>query len=217
MPALLVAGALFMEALDGTIIANALPAMARSFAIAPLDLGIGITAYLVAVGIGIPLSGWAANRIGGRRLFAGAMLLFALASFGCAASPGLASFTAARVVQGLAAAMMTPVGRIIVLRETPRSELVHTMALLTWPALLAPAVAPPLGGLIVEHLSWRWIFLFNLPIGAIGSVLAMRLLPDGEDRAPAAFDLPGWLLWAVASGLLVLLVGREHACRCTGW
>lgn len=207
--ALLVAAALFMESLDGTIIATALPHMARSFAVGPLDLDIGVTAYLLAVGVGIPLSGWVADRVGGRRLFTGAMLLFGLASLACAASGTLIAFVAARIVQGLAAAMMTPVGRIIILRETPRDELVHTMALLTWPALLAPAIAPPLGGLVVEHLSWRWIFLANMPIGLAGAMVACRVLPEDPVAPPSSRpDLRGWLLWCGACGLLVGLAGQ---------
>lgn len=206
--ALLVAAALFMEYLDGTIIATALPHMAESFGVAAVQLNIGITAYLVAVGTVIPLSGWLAERLGSRRLFIAAMLLFALASLGCAASPTLATFVAARIVQGIAAAMMTPVGRLLVLGDLPKRDLVHTVALLTWPALLAPAIAPPLGGIIVENASWRWIFLLNLPLGLIGAIAAPRLLPGGSGDGKGRLDGSGFLLWAAASAGLVVLVGE---------
>lgn len=206
--ALLVAAALFMEYLDGTIIATALPRMAESFGVTAVQLNVGITAYLVAVGAVIPLSGWLADRLGGRRVFIAAMLLFTLASLGCAASTTLTAFVIARIVQGVAAAMMTPVGRLLVLGNLPKRDLVQTIALLTWPALLAPAIAPPLGGIIVENASWRWIFLINLPLGLIGAIVASRLLTSGQRDRAAQLDGTGFLLWAAVSTGLVVLVGE---------
>lgn len=211
--ALLVAAALFMEYLDGTIIANALPQIARSFGVGPVALDIGMTAYLAAVGIFIPISGWACDRFGGRRVFALAIAGFTLASLGCAASGSLWSFVACRVAQGIAAAFMTPVGRILVLRDTPPGQLVRVIALLTWPALLAPAIAPPLGGVIVEYASWRWIFLLNLPIGVIGLALVPRLLTRVQPIDTGRFDGLGLLWWSIA---VIALVGAVQATDMVG-
>lgn len=202
--ALLVAAALFMEYLDGTIIANALPDIARSFAVTPVALDIGMTAYLAAVGIFIPASGWTCDRFGGRRVFGCAIAGFTLASLGCAASGSLGFFVVFRIVQGIAAAFMTPVGRILILRDTPPDQLIRIIALLTWPALLAPAIAPPLGGFIVDHASWRWIFLLNLPVGAAGLALVPHVLRITPPAAPGPFDRLGFLWW---SGAIVLLLG----------
>lgn len=197
-----------MESLDATIIASALPHIARTFGVPPLTLSIGVTAYLVAVGAVIPISGWAAGRLGPRTVSASAIAGFSLASLGCACSTSLAAFVMARMVQGAMAAMMTPVARLLVLDDLPKSELVNFIAFLTWPALIAPLIAPPLGGLIVEHASWRWIFLINLPVGAIGTVIALRVMPARTVIAREPLDVIGLILWTGASAMLVTLVGH---------
>ena len=161
--ALLVAGALFMEQLDGTVIATALPQMANTFEVAPVDLNIGISAYLLTVAVFIPASGWVTDRFGARAVFASAIATFTIASILCAASGTLLAFTAARILQGIGGAMMVPVGRLIVLRNTEKPDLIRAIAFLTWPALTAPVVGPPLGGLITTYSSWPWIFLLNVP------------------------------------------------------
>lgn len=202
--ALLAASALFMESLDGTIVAIALPRMAKYFHADVVDMNVGITAYLVALAVLLPLSNWVSERWGPRRVFASAIGLFTLASLACAASPTLPIFVLSRRVQGAAAAAMTPVGRSVVLRHTERSQLMNAVAILTWPALVAPAIAPPLGGLIVEYLSWHWIFLINVPIGLVGVVAALRLLPQhSPDAAASGPDWPGLVVWAIAATLLV--------------
>jgi MFS family permease len=193
--ALLVAAALFMENLDGTIIATALPQIARSFSKPVITLNIGMTAYLLTVGIFIPLSGWLSGRLGVRLTFAGSIGLFVLASIGCAASSGLTMFVIARIVQGMAAAMMTPVGRLFVLARTEKHDLISAVALLTWPALIAPVIAPPLGGFIVEYASWPWIFLLNVPLGLVGIVMALRLLPRTPRTSVGVPDLIAFILW----------------------
>ena len=172
--ALLVAGAFFMENLDGTVIATALPQMARSFDTTPASLAIGMTAYLLTLAVCIPASGWMADRFGARTVFAGAIALFTLASVCCAASGGVVAFTLARILQGGAGALMTPVGRLVVLRGTAKAHLMRAVATLTWPALTAPVLGPPLGGFITHVFSWRWIFLINVPLGLAGFVLALR-------------------------------------------
>ncbi len=197
--ALLVAGAFFMEQLDGTVIATALPQMAQSFGVAPVDLNIGMSAYLLTVAVFIPASGWVTDRFGARTVFASAIVTFTVASVLCAASGSLWAFTAARVLQGIGGAMMVPVGRLIVLRNTEKQHFVRMIAYLTWPALAAPVVGPPLGGFITTYSSWPWIFLLNVPLGAAGLALARVLIPNAKGGRSGGFDWTGFALTGVAS------------------
>jgi EmrB/QacA subfamily drug resistance transporter len=204
--ALLVAGALFMEQLDGTVIATALPQMAGTFGVAPVDLNIGISAYLLTVAVFIPASGWVTDRFGARVVFACAIATFTIASIVCAASATLPAFTAARILQGIGGAMMVPVGRLIVLRNTEKQDLIRAIAFLTWPALTAPVIGPPLGGLITTYSSWPWIFLLNVPLGIIGLALALILIPNARGAATGTFDWRGFLITGFASfGLMYSL------------
>ena len=196
--ALLVAGTAFMEFLDATVISTAMPPMAQSFRVLPVDLNVGITAYMLALAVVIPLSGWLADRCGARQVFAAAVALFTVASVLCALSGSLAQFTAARILQGVGGALTVPVGRLIVLRASDRRDLIAAVAYLTWPSLLAPIIAPALGGFITEHLSWHWIFLINVPLGVVALVLAFVLIPPGGGEA-APFDTRGFVLTALAS------------------
>lgn len=205
---LLVAGAMFMENLDGTIIATALPTMARAFGRSAVDLNIGISAYLLALGMFIPASGWAADRFGARRIFGAAIALFTISSVLCGLSNGLTEFVLLRIVQGMAGAMMVPVGRLVVLRNTPKDRLMEAMANLVWPALIAPVLGPPLGGLITTHASWRWIFYLNLPLGIVALVAAWRLVPDLRADERRRFDWPGFGL--CTSGIFAFLFGVER-------
>ena len=209
---LLVAGAFFMEFLDGTVIATALPAMAQSFDMRPVDLSIGMSAYLFTLALLLPASGFMAERFGARTVFCSAIAVFTLASIACGLSTGLWSFTLARIIQGAGGAMMVPVGRLSVLRATPKSDLMRAIAILTWPALAAPIVAPPLGGFITTYASWRWIFFINVPLGLAGLLLAWLVVPDTRADASRRFDWLGFVL----AGLAVLvplsaveLLGRE--------
>src|SRR5579871_1400086 len=163
--ALLVAGAMFMEQLDGTVIATALPQMAGSFGVLPVDLNVGMSAYLLTLAVFIPASGWVADRLGGRTVFTWAVATFTAASILCGLSGTLWQFIAARVLQGVGGAMMVPTGRLIVLRNTEKQHLMRAIAYLTWLALSAPILGPPLGGLIATYASWRWIFYLNVPLG----------------------------------------------------
>jgi EmrB/QacA subfamily drug resistance transporter len=211
---LLVAGAQFMENLDGTIITTALPTMAHSFGRAAVDLNIGISAYLLALGVFIPASGWVTDRFGARRTFALAIGLFTLSSVLCGLAQGLGGFVAVRVIQGMAGAMMVPVGRLVVLRETPRDRLMDAMAMLVWPALVAPVLGPPLGGFITTHASWRWIFYLNLPLGLVALVAAWRLVPDFAVEDSPPFDWTGFALCGV--GVSLLLYGLEQLVAAPG-
>ena len=212
---LLVAGTFFMELLDGTVIATALPQMARSFGVRPVDLSVGLSAYLLTLALLLPASGYLAERFGQRRIFCLAILIFTMASLACSLSTSLAGFTAARVVQGAGGAMMVPVGRLVVLRATPKADLMNAFATLTWPALAAPILAPPLGGLITTYASWRWIFYINLPLGLLALWLAARIVPIGEAAETRRFDALGFALTGLAG--LGLMAGAEMLGRDTDW
>ncbi|WP_214197980.1 MFS transporter [Novosphingobium profundi] len=204
----LVTGALFMEILDASIIITALPSMARDFGTSAVGLNIGVSAYLLTLGILIPASGWVAERFGARRIFALAIALFTLASALCGQASSLPEFVALRVFQGAAGAMMVPVGQVIVLQCTPRDKLMVAMSNLIWPALIAPVVGPPIGGFITQHLGWHWIFYLNVPLGLIGLVGAWKLVPDTRDEsARRRFDWRGFAITAL--GTFALLAGLE--------
>jgi EmrB/QacA subfamily drug resistance transporter len=208
----LVAATFFMENLDGTIIATALPQMARSFGLHPVDLSLGITSYLLTLAVFIPISGWAADRFGLRTIFGSAIAVFTVASVLCGMTSTLPAFTAARVLQGIGGAMMVPVGRLAVLRATPKDGLMRAIAIITWPGLIAPVIGPPLGGFITTYSSWRWIFYLNLPLGCIGLALALRFLDNTRENASRRFDFPGFVLCGLACTTLLYameLVGRD--------
>jgi MFS family permease len=188
---MIVACALFMENMDSTVIATALPTIAVDFGENPLRLNLAITAYLLSLGIFIPLSGWLADRFGARSVFCSAIVVFTLGSIACSAVQTLPELVLARVLQGMGGAMMVPVGRLVVLRTIPKAELVSAMTYLTVPALIGPVVGPPLGGFIVTYASWRWIFLINVPIGLFGLALALRFVPNAREPRVGPLDLAG--------------------------
>ncbi len=208
---MIVACALFMENMDATVLATALPTIARAFGESPLRLNLAITAYLLSLGIFIPLSGWLADRFGARRVFCSAIVVFTLGSIGCATVNDLTQLVIARIVQGMGGAMMVPVGRLVILRTIPKSELVSAMAYLTVPALIGPVIGPPLGGFIVTYSSWRWIFLINIPIGILGLALALAFVPNVREERVERFDLRGFLL--VSAGLAATMFGFESVGR----
>jgi len=199
----LVSFTFFMENLDATVIATALPQMAASFGRDPVDLNLGISAYLLAIAVGIPVSGWIAERFGPRPVFTLAIGVFTLASLLCGMALSLEQFIAARILQGLGGALMVPVGRLVVLQVTEKHELVRAIALITWPGLVAPVLGPPLGGLIPTYADWRWIFFINVPIGLLAIALALRIIPDIRDDERRPFDLAGFLSTSVAMVSLV--------------
>ncbi len=200
--ALIVACAFFMENLDGTIIVTALPQMAQSFHTTPTQMSLGVTAYILAVAACITASGWMADRVGARNLFCAAIGVFTLASMLCGIAPNLPAFIAARVLQGAAAAMMSPVGRLVVLRNAEKKDLLRALSTLVWPALFAPVLGPPLGGLITSAASWRWIFYVNLPVGVLGMALVLAFIPNQKSLERAPFDGMGFVLTALALGCL---------------
>jgi EmrB/QacA subfamily drug resistance transporter len=191
----LIAGAFFMENLDGTIIATALPQMARSFHVGAVNLNIGMTAYLLTLAVFIPISGWVADRFGSRSIFASAIAVFTLASLLCGASRTLTQFTLMRILQGIGGAMMVPVGRLIVLRNTPKEKLTQAIAYITWPGLTALVIGPPLGGFITTYATWHWIFFLNLPIGVLAFILALLWIENVSTEEKHPFD---WLTFVFA-------------------
>jgi EmrB/QacA subfamily drug resistance transporter len=204
--ALLAAGTFFMENLDGTIIATAAPAIADDLGVAPVDVNAAMTGYLIAVAVGLPISGWLTDRFGARRILLAAIAIFTLASGLCAISVDLPMLVAARILQGLGGALMVPVGRLAVLRVTAKADMIDAIAYLTWPALLAPVIAPLLGGWIVTVASWHWIFLINIPLGVLAFVVGSRIIPAVRS-AVAPLDWVGFLL--CAGSLSSLLIGIE--------
>lgn len=201
--ALIVACGLFMEALDATVLATALPTMARDLGVRAPELSVALTAYLLALAVFIPASGAMADRFGSRTVFRAAMALFLAGSIACGLAPGLGALIAARFVQGAGGAMMIPVGRLVLLRSVAKRDLVSATSWLIMPALIGPILGPPVGGAIVTLLDWRWIFWINLPIGIVGLVLATLYLPDVREPADDRFDVPGFVVSGVALGCLL--------------
>ena len=207
----IIGSALLMQTLNATVIANALPAMAKSFHVEPLRLNIAITVYLLSAAIFLPLSGWLADRFGARRVFMSSIVLYALGSIACGFSDSLWHLIIARFIQGAAGATLMPVGRLVLLRTTPKSELVGALSVVTMPALLGPVFGPVLGGAIVTFADWRWIFFMNLPIAIIGLILAYRYVPEVRETDPPPVDVPGILLTGI--GLAALIFGFENLSR----
>jgi EmrB/QacA subfamily drug resistance transporter len=200
---LVLAIALFMEQMDSTVIATALPSIALDLDTSPVALKLALTSYLVALAIFIPISGWAADRFGARRVFAYAIAVFVAGSIACVFAQSLGGFVAARFLQGMGGAMMTPVGRLVLVRAVAKADLVRAMAWLTIPALIGPLAGPPVGGFLTQWLSWHWIFLVNVPIGLAGIAFALLRLPADVDRRPGRVDWTGFLLAGTAAAGIV--------------
>ncbi len=197
---LIVATALFMENMDSTVIATSLPAIAADIGTSPLTLKLAITSYLLSLAVFIPASGWTADRFGARAVFSIAIAVFMIGSIGCALSTSVTDFVIARIVQGLGGAMMSPVGRLVLLRSIDKSALVNAMAWVTVPALIGPVIGPPLGGFITTYFSWHWIFLINIPIGLLGIAMALRYIDPIRSQDPERFDLYGLVLAGIGLG-----------------
>lgn len=211
----LVAAGVFMQMLDTTIVNTALPAMARDLGQSPLRMQAVVVAYALTVAMLIPASGWLADRFGTRRIFVTAVAVFTLGSLACALSHDLSQLVASRVLQGVGGAMLLPVGRLSVLRAVPRKDFLAAMSFVTVPGLVGPLVGPTLGGWLVEVASWHWIFLINLPLGVLGTLAALRWMPDL--RGPQVrFDALGYVLLAfgmVAISLSLDSLAEQDARR----
>jgi EmrB/QacA subfamily drug resistance transporter len=195
---MIVAVALFMDNMDSTVIATSLPAIAADIGTNPLTLKLAVTSYLLSLAVFIPMSGWTADRFGARTVFRAAIAVFVLGSIGCALSNSLSQFVVARIVQGMGGAMMTPVGRLVLVRTVDRRELVNAMAWVSIPAMIGPLMGPPLGGFITTYASWHWIFLINVPIGLLGIVLVTRYIENVRAEAREGFDAVGMVLSGTA-------------------
>lgn len=203
--ALIVASALFMENIDSTVIATSLPAIATDIGTDPIRLKLALTSYLLSLAIFIPVSGWAADRFGAKTVFRMAIGVFLVGSVGCSLASSLPEFVLARVVQGMGGAMMTPVGRLVILRTTPKAELLSAMAWLTVPALIGPMLGPPLGGFITTYIDWRFIFWVNVPVGIVGILLVTFLIDNVRAPEVIPLDRVGFVL--SGAGLSALVFG----------
>src|SRR3954464_15362317 len=208
---MIVACALFMQNLDSTIIATALPTIAADIGETPMRLNVAITCYLLSLAVFVPISGWTADRFGARRVFTAAIIVFTIGSIACGFAQSLWMLVLARIVQGMGGAMMVPVGRLVLLRTVPNAELVGAVSYVSVPALIGPAIGPPLGGLIVTYTSWHWIFFINIPIGMIGVLLVNLFVENMRESTRRPFDLPGFVLTAI--GLASLAFGFETIGR----
>lgn len=209
--AIIIACALFMEFLDATVLATALPTMARDFGVHAPEMSIALTSYLLALAIFIPASGAMADRFGARRVFRTAIIMFMAGSIGCGLAPSLGFMVLSRFIQGLGGAMMIPVGRLVLLRSIEKHDMVDAMSWLLAPAMIGPILGPPLGGLIVTWLNWRWIFYINLPMGLLAVWLVGRYIPNIREDTNAPFDWRGFALSGISLGCL--LFGCEMVSR----
>lgn len=207
----IIGSALMMQTLNATVITNALPAMARAFDVEPLRLNLAITVYMLSAAIFLPLSGWLADRFGARRIFMCSIVLYAAGSVACGFTQELWQLILARFAQGAAGATLAPVGRLVLLRTTPKTELVGAMSVLTMPALLGPVIGPVIGGAIVTFADWRWIFFINLPVAVTGLYLVWRYVPDVREQGAPRVDIPGILMTGL--GLAALIFGFENLGR----
>jgi len=207
-----VAVALFMEQLDTTIVNTAVPAMAESLQVAPLSLKAVVTSYILSLAVCIPVSGWMADRFGTRRVFSIAVAIFTFASILCGLALNAPMLVAGRILQGIGAAMMMPVGRLAIIRTFPKSELLRAMNFVIIPALIGPLLGPTVGGLIVHWLTWRYIFFVNVPVGLMALWLAHRHMPDYRGDAPRRLDIVGLVLFGSGAALLswLLEIFGEH-------
>ena len=196
----LVAGCMFMEILDGTIVSTAAPRIGAALHVPASAIGLVITAYLVTLAVLIPLSGWMVSRFGTRKVFLTAIVIFTLASLLCSTSTSLGELVAWRIVQGVGGAMMVPVGRLAVLGTTAKSDLMRMISYIVWPALIAPVIAPLAGGFITTYASWHWLFLINVPLGAVAFAVAIRLVPSLPQGTPPRLDWAGVILTCLALG-----------------
>jgi len=207
--ALLMAASLFMEILDGTIVTTALPKMAQYFNTSSATIALLVSVYLITVAVFIPLSGWMANRFGKKKIWIIAVIIFTLSSLSSAIAPNFSFLLMMRIIQGISGALMTPTARLIVLEKTPPSQLLRMFSYLIWPALIAPAIAPVVGGFIVTYWNWQWIFLINIPIGLIIVLIGIKLLDSDKEKDTVAFDFLGFIEIAFSSG--IILIGAELA------
>lgn len=198
---LVLATAIFMQMLDSTILNTSLPAIAKDLHESPLNMQNAIISYVLTLALFMPVSGFLADKFGTQKIFIFSLIVFSLGSLFCALSQDLTELVISRVIQGIGGSLMTPVGKLAIIKTYPKNELLQAMNYAIVPALIGPVLGPLVGGYMVDYLSWHWIFLINIPMGLLGIILAFRYMPnylsDGTD-----FDLKGFLIFASASLLL---------------
>ncbi|EIS77149.1 putative multidrug resistance protein mdtD [Yersinia pestis PY-72] len=199
----IVAFGFFMQTLDTTIVNTALPSIAASLGENPLRMQSVIVSYVLTVAVMLPASGWLADRIGVKWVFFSAIILFTFGSLMCAQSATLNELILSRVLQGVGGAMMVPVGRLTVMKIVPREQYMAAMAFVTLPGQIGPLVGPALGGFLVEFASWHWIFLINLPVGVIGALATLLLMPNHK-MSTRRFDISGFIMLAIGMATLTL-------------
>lgn len=199
----IVAFGFFMQTLDTTIVNTALPSMAASLGENPLRMQSVIVSYVLTVAVMLPASGWLADKVGVKWVFFSAIILFTLGSLMCAQAGTLNELIASRVIQGIGGAMMVPVGRLTVMKIVPREQYMSAMAFVTLPGQIGPLVGPALGGFLVEYVSWHWIFLINLPVGVVGAIATLWLMPNYTTRT-RRFDISGFVMLAIGMATLTL-------------
>ncbi|MEX3900590.1 MFS transporter [Paraburkholderia sp. JPY432] len=208
---MIVAVPMFLQSLDTSILGTSLQSIAASLNVEILHLNFAITAYLLSLALFLPASGWLTDRFGTRRVFCSAVAIFSLASALCGAATSITEIVLFRVLQGLGGAMMVPVGRLILLRSIPATQLVAAMVWFTVPGAIGRVIGPLLGGLIVTMGSWRWIFLLNIPFGVLGILLSLKFVPDSRSEKSEPFDMTGFILMAI--GLSGIVCGLETVGR----
>jgi len=212
----IVAFGFFMQALDTTIVNTALPSMAQSLGVSPLQMHSVVVAYVLTVAVMLPASGWLADKVGVRNVFFTAIVLFTFGSLCCAGSSTLNELVLARIIQGVGGAMMVPVGRLTVMKIVPRAQYMAAMTMVTIPGQVGPLLGPALGGVLVEYATWHWIFLINIPVGIIGAIATLKLMPNHKLQT-RSFDITGFLLLALGMALLTIaLEGQQGSDMSTG-
>ncbi|KGT90799.1 multidrug transporter subunit MdtD [Enterobacter cancerogenus] len=206
----IVAFGFFMQALDTTIVNTAIPSMARDLNVSPLNMHSVIVSYVLTVAVTLPISGWLADRFGVRNIFFCAIVLFSIGSLLCAFSTSLDQLVMARVVQGIGGAMMVPVGRLTVMKIVPREQYMSAMTFVTTPGQIGPLLGPALGGILVQYASWHWIFLINIPVGIIGAIATLMLMPNYTMQTKR-FDFLGFVLLAVGMATLTLALDGQRS------
>ncbi|PWN63580.1 MFS transporter [Chryseobacterium phosphatilyticum] len=198
---LILATAIFMQMLDSTILNTSLPSIAKDLGESPLNMQNAIISYVLTLAVFMPASGFLADRFGTKKVFIVSLILFSLGSLFCSLSENLTHLVISRVIQGVGGSLMTPVGKLALIKTFDKSELLKAMNFAIIPALIGPVLGPLVGGYMVDYLSWHWIFLINIPIGLLGIVLGLKFMPDYQSD-DVEFDLKGFLIFAAASLLL---------------
>lgn len=197
----ILATAIFMQMLDSTILNTSLPSIAKDLQESPLNMQNAIISYVLTLAVFMPVSGFLADKFGTKKVFISSLILFSIGSLFCALSQNLTQLVLSRVIQGIGGSLMTPVGKLALIKTFDKNELLKAMNFAIIPALIGPVLGPLVGGYLVDYFSWHWIFLINIPIGIIGIVLGSKFMPDYKSES-LDFDLKGFLIFASASLLL---------------